>query len=157
MNVDQAIVRVATAEDIPALLDLYTHLIADDPLPATADAAGVLEQLMAIKGSAIVVAELDGVLTSSCTLLVIPNLTRGLRPYALIENVVTHTDYRQRGLGRQVLDAACQAAWDAGCYKVMLLTGSDRPETHKFYCGVGFEQNKTGFQKRQIPVRRPAS
>ncbi|WP_235909151.1 MULTISPECIES: hypothetical protein [Brucella/Ochrobactrum group] len=36
------------------------------------------------------------------------------------------------------------AASRAGCYKVMLLTGSKQPATLKFYHDVGFEQNKAG-------------
>ena len=70
--------------------------------------------------------------------------------------VVTHPDYRKRGFGRQVLDAASDAAWQAGCYKVMLMTGSKKPETIRFYLGAGFEQSKTGFQKRRIPHRAEA-
>lgn len=84
--------------------------------------------------------------------MVIPNLTRGGRPYALIENVVTHADHRQRGHGRALLHAAVAAAWEAGCYKVMLMTGSKRPETLRFYADAGFEQSKTGFQIRRPPA-----
>lgn len=42
-------------------------------------------------------------LVCSCTMAVIPNLTRGLRPYGRIENVVTHADHRRQGYGRCVL------------------------------------------------------
>ena len=53
------------------------------------------------------------------------------------------------GHGRKVLDAACDAAWAAECYKVMLMTGSMQPGTLDFYRSAGFEQSKTGFQKRR--------
>jgi GNAT superfamily N-acetyltransferase len=40
----------------------------------------------------------------------VPNLTRGGSPYALIENVVTHHDFRKRGFGKQILNFALAAA-----------------------------------------------
>jgi GNAT superfamily N-acetyltransferase len=96
------------------------------------------------------VAEVDGVLASSCSLAIIPNLTRGVRPYALVENVVTHADHRKRGLARSVLMAALDAAWAADCYKVMLATGSKNPETLRFYEQCGFQRGgKTFFQVRR--------
>jgi GNAT superfamily N-acetyltransferase len=70
-------------------------------------------------------------------------------PYALIENVVTHTDHRNRGFGKAILKAATERAWVEGCYKVMLMTGSKRPSTIAFYGAAGFEQTKTGFQIRR--------
>ena len=108
---------------------------------------------MAYGGSVILVGEFGGRLAASCSLVVVPNLTRGGSSYGLIENVVTHSDYRKRGFGRQLLTAASDAAWQAGCYKVMLMTGSKKPETLNFYGSAGFEQSKTGFQKRRIPTR----
>jgi predicted GNAT family acetyltransferase len=85
---------------------------------------------------------------ASCTLVVIPNLTRGGRPYALIENVVTRADQRNYGFGSAILKAATERAWDQNCYKVMLMTGSKNPATLNFYKSAGFEQTKTGFQMR---------
>lgn len=73
-------------------------------------------------------------------------------PYALIENVVTHPDQRNAGHGKAILAEAATLAWAAHCYKVMLLTGSQRPAVHSFYLSAGFEQSKTGFQIRRVPV-----
>ena len=113
----------------------------------------MFDRFLAYTGSAIFFGEVDGLLVVSCTLVVVPNLTRGASPYGLIENVVTHGDHRQRGFGRKILDAASEAAWAAGCYKVMLLTGAIKVETLNFYRRAGFEQSKTGFQKRRIPAK----
>ena len=51
-----------------------------------------------------------------------------------------------------MLRTAIDAAWQAGCYKVMLMTGSTNPATHRFYVGAGFQQSKTGYQIRRAPV-----
>jgi GNAT superfamily N-acetyltransferase len=104
-------------------------------------------------GSAIFVGVAQDAIVGSCTLVVIPNLTRGGQPYGLIENVVTHAAYRGRGFGKQLLRAAVAAAWQADCYKVMLMTGSKKPSTLAFYTAAGFEQSKTGFQVRRLPSR----
>lgn len=80
-------------------------------------------------------------------LVIVPNLTRDTGPFALIENVVTHADYRRHGHGGAVLDAALAAAWEAGCYKVMLMTGPRRESTLRFYERAGLERDsKTAFQ-----------
>ena len=94
----------------------------------------------------VLVAELNGSLVASCTLAIIPNLTRGARPYGLIENVVTHVAHRRKGIGTCLLRHALQIAWERNCYKVMLLTGSKSKGTLQFYEQAGFRKGvKTGF------------
>ena len=53
-------------------------------------------------GSEIFVGVLDDAVVTSCTLVVIPNLTRGGQPYALIENVITDSAFRGSGFGKKI-------------------------------------------------------
>lgn len=146
-------IRKVLPSDLSQLLDLYPHL---DPVNAGFPlhlAEKRLAALMSVDGSAIFIGLVEETIVCSCTLIVIPNLTREGAPYALIENVVTHASYRGRGFGKAILRVAVDAAWEANCYKVMLMTGSKRPSTLAFYEAAGFEQSKTGFQIRRIPPR----
>ena len=147
------IVRAANKADLPALLALYLHLDADDTRCPPDEAARNFEHFSRYPGSAILVGLIQDALVASCTLVIIPNLTRGGAPYALIENVVTHADHRNQGYGKAMLKAAVELAWTEGCYKAMLLTGSKKPSTLSFYEAAGFEQSKTGFQIRRRPTR----
>jgi len=146
-------IRSADQNDLPALLALYGQLHPDDELVPLAVAGRLLEQLSLYSGSSIFLGLQDETIVATCTLIVIPNLTRGGTPYALIENVVTDAQHRKLGYGRLILEAAMAAAWRHGCYKVMLLTGSKDPATLRFYAEAGFEQSKKGFQARRIPPR----
>jgi len=147
------VVRPADHGDLPYLLDLYVHLNPDDARCSPSDAVDVLDRLLRYEGSVVLVGKIGDALVTTCTLVVIPNLTRGGKPYALIENVVTHADHRGFGFGRTVLSAAVERAWKVGCYKVMLMTGSKKPSTLAFYEAAGFEQSKTGFQVRRTVAR----
>jgi len=73
-------------------------------------------------------------------------LTRGVRPYALIENVVTHPAYRGKGLATRCLQFARETAERENCYKIMLLTGAKDEKTLEFYRRAGFNSSdKTAF------------
>lgn len=142
--------RPAEPGDLPGLLALYAELNPADPPLDAATAHDRFAAILAQPGMTIFVAADRQKPLASCTLVIVPNLTRGGAPYALIENVVTHHTARRRGLGRAVIRHAIDTAWAAGCYKVMLLTGLGDGEAHAFYTSCGFRQDKTGFQ-----IRRP--
>ena len=149
-------IRAALPSDLEGLAALYPHLNPSDE-PISRDLATArLDAINQIPGSTVLLGLLHDELVASCTLIVIPNLTRGGKPYALIENVVTDARLRGQGYGTRILHAAVAAAWEAGCYKVMLMTGSKQPSILKFYENAGFEQSKTGFQIRRISARQDA-
>lgn len=139
--------RIAAAE-LPDLLKLYAILHPDDPVvDATApDVRQLWQKILADPNLRYYVAEHDGKVVATCTLTIIPNLTRRLRPYGVIENVVTHPAYRKHGFATEVLGFALDDAWQNRCYKVMLETGSKEEETLRFYEKAGFMRGvKTGF------------
>lgn len=142
-------VREAAAADLEALLALYLHLH-ESGIPADREALRrVWVQIEADPGHHILVAEQGGRIVSSCACVIVPNLTRGLRPYALIENVVTHADFRRRGFASACLARAVHLARAAGCYKVMLLTGAKDEATLRFYRRARFDSgDKSAFVLR---------
>ena len=92
------------------------------------------------------VVEVDGRPVSTCSLTLIPNLNHNLKPYGLVENVITDPGHRKKGFATAVIRFALKEAWSAGCYKVMLLTGSKSEDTLRFYEKAGFRRGiKTGF------------
>jgi GNAT superfamily N-acetyltransferase len=140
-------VRSIREDELVQLLALYEQLHPDDPsLPLDGHLEALWGQIVVDPRLQVFVGELDGGLVSSCTLTIILNLTRGARPYGLIENVITHQDYRGRGFGTRLLRHALQVAWDCDCYKVMLLTGHKDEKVLRFYEGAGLRRGiKTGF------------
>lgn len=138
-------IREATENDLAQLLMLYTHLHDETPLSADTDTQRLWQSILNNPSLHYFVAEWDEQIVSTCNLTIIPNLTRGARPYGLIENVVTHQHHRGRGIGTAVLKQALAFAWEQGCYKVMLLTGRGE-QTERFYEKAGFVRGlKTGF------------
>lgn len=96
---------------------------------------------------------IENELVSSCTIALVPNLTRSCRPYRVIENVVTHSRHRNKGYGKKVLDASLDFAWKNHCYKVMLMTGRFNEATIHFYESAGFNRfSKQAFIAKPFPV-----
>lgn len=143
-------IREARSSDPAAIVRLYGQLHPEDPLLEDGSNAAVLEQILGSLGLHLFALERDGVVVATTYLNVIPNLTRSASPYAVIENVVVEESLRGAGLGKQIMDATLRAAWEAGCYKAMLMTGSRNPATHGFYRACGFSpDDKTGYVARR--------
>ena len=144
-------IRRATPDDAEALYDLYTNHLTDSPPIEPQDMAVWREKIARFERDPLyhlLVGEAAGRIVTSVTLVVVENLTHNLRPYALIENVVTHAGYRNRHYATALMNRAGDMAKEHGCYKIMLLTGSKKDSTLKFYENRGFNRrDKTAFIK----------
>lgn len=144
-------IRSLVKQDLDPLLALYEHLNPNDrALPPRPQVDAVWDELLANPRYRYFGGFVGSELVSTCTLTVIPNLTRGCAPYGLIENVVTHAEHRNRGYGKALLQHALASAWADGCYKVMLMTSRKDPAVHAFYRAAGFDSgDKTAYIVRK--------
>ena len=140
------LIRQATKDDLLPLLQLYTHLH-DNAMPSiNTELQDLWNGIMADNNHHIIIGLYDDIIVTSCVLIVVPNLTHNQRPYALIENVVTHEAYRNKGHATAVLHYAKEIAVSENCYKIMLMTGSKTEKTLRFYEKAGYNQtDKTAF------------
>lgn len=142
------LIREAEVSDLNKLQDLYLHLMDNKKIPYSLELQGLFEKIVQDPNYHILVGEIEDKIVSSITLIIIPNITRETRSYAIIENVVTHTTLRKRGLATLLLEEAIRIAKANNCYKIMLLTSSQAEYTHKFYEYSGFnKKDNVGFIK----------
>lgn len=139
-------VREIKENELFDLLELYLNLHENSVPKMTEHLKSVWDTIINDNNHHIIVNEQDGKIVSSCVCVIIPNLTRNVRPYAFVENVVTHSDYRGKGYATDCLNYAKEIAKKAECYKMMLLTGSKEDSTLNFYTKAGYNStDKTAF------------
>ena len=127
---------------------LHRHLHPDGWLEEGEAARDIWKTIQALPGYDILVAVEGGEVLSSCTLLIVPNLTHGGPATAWSENV-GGTNLLPPGAGlspRPVWDYARKLAEKQRCYKLMLMTGSKQESTLRFYREAGYrDDQKTAF------------
>lgn len=145
-------IRKAKPADARELKELYFEHLTRVPPQEEQDMAlwaQMLERFEKDTNMYLLVAESDGRIVSSVQMAIIESLTHNVRPFAVIENVVTHADYRKQGFASALLTRATEIAKDRRCYKIFLETGSNRESTLRFYKQNGFEMDqKHSFLKR---------
>ena len=116
-----AIVRAATENDIPRILELYRQLAIttapaelDQKPSLLEDYRRVFARISAVPGLELLVAEEEGEVAGSLVLFIAPNLSHGGLPWALVENVIVDQKYRRQGIGRLLMDYAIARSKEAG-------------------------------------------
>lgn len=128
------------------LLELYLSLHENSIPEQSETLENVWNEILHDNNHHLLVNVIDGKIVSSCVCVIIPNLTRSIRPYAFVENVVTIEQYRGQGYATECLNYAKKIAEANNCYKIMLLTGSKDEKTLSFYRNAGYNSSdKTAF------------
>jgi GNAT superfamily N-acetyltransferase len=147
-------IRPAEEQDLQPLLRLLPQLSsrpasAAAQLPDPERAAEILRRLLR-REDVTLLAAVDarhGAIVGTLTLVQVPNLTYGGRPWSIVENVVVDRSHRRQGVGRRLMTRAMELAEAGGCYKVQLLSGTG-PEQARFYASLGFDGSGSAGYKR---------
>lgn len=135
-------IRKATATDAEQLKTLYFEHLTHYPPKEEQDMKkwqALLSKFEQDENMHLLVLEIDGKVVSTVQMAIVENLTHNIRPFAVIENVVTHAEYRGKGYASALLQKATEIAKERGCYKLSLETGSNKESTLGFYKNNGFE------------------
>jgi len=150
---EQPVARFAEYRDLSGVLRLYKELRPHDPDLTARNADTLWRELLGQPHIRVVVAEAEGSLASTCMIALIANLASGGRSFAVIEHVITLPQFRGRGLARTTMQHALDFAWSRNCYKVMLLSGMQRPDAHRLYEALGFRGDiERGFVVKPTPA-----
>lgn len=142
----EMMIREANKNDLDEILQLYLYLHEESVPQDSEHLRNTWENIINDANHHLIVYEIDGKIVASCVCVIILNLTRNVRPYAFVENVVTHGDYRRKGCATACLNFAKQIAQENHCYKMMLLTGSKEESILNFYRNAGYNSSdKTAF------------
>ncbi|MEO6125815.1 MAG: GNAT family N-acetyltransferase [Ilumatobacteraceae bacterium] len=94
------------------------------------------------------VAEVDGSIVGTATLMVMLNITYDCAPSAIIEAVVVDRAFRRRGIASALLQRILADTTELGCDKVQLLSHKRHADDggHALYRSLGFEAEAEGFR-----------
>lgn len=138
-------IRKAISTDAEALKVLYFEHLTKYPPTEEQDMSlwkKMLDKFEKDENMYLLVLEEDNQVVSSVQMAIIESLTHNVRSFAVIENVVTHADYRNKGYASRLLEHATEIAKEKNCYKLFLETGSNKESTLNFYRKNGFEIDK---------------
>lgn len=131
---------------IDGLIALYNQLLPKYQMKHDDSTDKICQYIFQDSNYTIIIGTENEKVISTCTLIIIPNLTHFSKPFAIIENVVTHEDYRKLGYGTQVLKFAIQLAKKSECHKILLQTRRKDKHVLEFYKKLGFtDEDSTGF------------
>lgn len=130
------VIRAACSADAKPLAALLQQLGEDEPPPDAALLA--LRLAEPAKDRLVLVAERDGKLLGTCTLILIEHLAHNFARSAILEDVVVDSEARGLGIGQALMQRAAEHARAWGCYKLALSSSQSREAAHRFYEGLGF-------------------
>jgi GNAT superfamily N-acetyltransferase len=142
------IFREAERDDLERIVEL----IADDAVAARRTGSygephrEAFEAIAASPDNELVVAEADGEVIGVMQLTFIPGISRNGASRLLVEAVRVSRELRGRGIGRLLMEHAHERGRARGCVLAQLTSDKQRPEAHRFYRSLGYDQSHEGFK-----------
>ena len=107
------------------------------------DAKLVLKKIRSNQNHVVMVADSDGQIVGSITLLIEPKFIHQGGLVGHIEDVVVRSELQGKGIGEQLVNAALEYAKNHGCYKTILDCDDN---VKSFYEKIGFKRNSNAMR-----------
>ena len=145
--IPQILIRTATREDLPAVLDLYRQsgLDRDGGMTPT-EAGAVFMRFATYPRYKLSVASLGERIVGTFALLIMDNLAHHGTPSGIVEDVAVDPQTQGRGIGKAMMRFAREICRSKGCYKLSLTSNHLREGAHAFYEAIGFERHGYSFR-----------
>lgn len=140
--------RTAVRDDLARVVEL----IADDAVAAQrtgtfGDAhVRAFEAIVADPNNELIVVESQGRVVGTMQLTYIPGISRGGATRLLIEAVRVDSAARGQGIGTAMMEWAHDRGRAHGCALAQLTSDKQRPDAHRFYRALGYQQSHEGFK-----------
>jgi len=142
-------ISIACLNDLPELIELLNDLFTQD-VEFVPDLKKQKSGLEAIINNPeigeILVLKDDGQILGMVSLLYSISTALGGK-VAILEDMIIHTDYRQIGLGKELLGEAIRFSKERNCLRLTLLTDFNNDAAIQFYQKFGFKKSE------MIPMR----
>ncbi|PRX11718.1 UNVERIFIED_ORG: acetyltransferase (GNAT) family protein [Martelella mediterranea] len=152
-DLEALVIREARPGDLEALIAMFAgdalggHGDTTDP-EARDDYREAFEAISASANDTLYVAELDGAVVGTFQTTYTRTLTGRGSAVLTIGSVQTHADWRGRGIGAKMIEAAIAEARVEDCRLVQLMSNSNRVDAHRFYERLGFTPSHLGFKMK---------
>ncbi|WP_145328829.1 GNAT family N-acetyltransferase [Paenibacillus xylanexedens] len=138
-------------QDLPALNQLYHELMGTPPNEQQMNAQQMQKtfQQMKKQGHYYVLGAYDqDKLVGSVMGVECMDLMGSCEPFMVVENVIVSERVRRQGVGQKLMLKLEHIAKDLGCAYIILVSGDQRKEAHRFYEKLGFGDEKVqGYRK----------
>lgn len=139
-------IRTAGLADLPLVIPLLSLLDRPGTPPMERDeAANLLARMASYPDYRLFIAELNGQVVGTYSLLIMDNLGHRGSPIGIVECVSVAEGRRGQGIGRQLMHHAMGECRAKGCYKLALSSNVARTDAHAFYDSLGFKRHGISF------------
>lgn len=140
-------IREAAKKDLFSILSLYAQPDMYGEGGISLKQAGLIfNKMKKYPNYKVYVAVIDGVVIGTFALLIMDNLANMGKSSGIVEDLVVHTDWQKKGIGRQMMQFAMQICRQNNCYKLVLSCNIKRKKAHNFYKNLGFKQHGYSFK-----------
>jgi ribosomal protein S18 acetylase RimI-like enzyme len=138
-------IRACERDDFQGILNLLKQLWPDLQMDNNAIKM-VYNNARSSTNQKLIVGIMDNRIVGFCSLTIKNNLKQAGN-LGNVDELVVDVKYRQRGIGKMLMDAITQVAMENSCNRIELDSSFHRHEAHKFYERIGFKCRAYLFTK----------